>query len=335
MSILVIKPGVSGTVQDAGRKGHRSEGVPLSGAMDPMSFARANLLCGNRLDDAGLEVTLHGMELLFEEDILVAMSGGGSIPAIDGTRLPSDRPLWVKAGSLLRFLPSPSGCRMYLAVGGGILAQNDLGSRSTYEPAGLGGIGGRRLQKGDRLQRQQTNALHKRIAGSLKNDEGSHLTGRWGASVAESGSMPSPGTVRCLRGPEWDRSGEGMRDSLFRKDFTVAKDSNRMGIRLTNEGMERLEFPEMVSSGVSPGTIQMAHDGTLLLLMADAQTTGGYPRIAHVAGADIARCAQLRPGDTVRFIETSLLEAELALLQSWRDLRILSHAIREAFERED
>jgi antagonist of KipI len=126
-----------------------------------------------------------------------------------------------------------------------------------------------------------------------------------------------------------------MRDSLFRKDFTVAKDSNRMGIRLTNPGMERLEFPEMVSSGVSPGTIQMAHDGTLLLLMADAQTTGGYPRIAHVAGADIARCAQLRPGDTVRFIETSLLEAELALLQSWRDLRILSHAIREAFERED
>jgi antagonist of KipI len=334
MSILVVKPGMSAAIQDAGRKGHRSSGVPLSGAMDPVSFSVANLLCGNAMDAPVLEITLHGLELLFEDDLPVALSGGGSVPTLDDIPLPLNRSLVVPAGSLLRFMPSPSGCRMYLALGGGIASQSDLGSCSTYEAAGLGGNGGRRLQKGDRIQRGGPSELCRRIFECLTRHEGNVSFSRWGAALANPLPMESPCPIRCMKGPEWDGFETEVRDDLFKQGFTVAAESNRMGIRLKGmEGM-RMGVDEMVSSGVCPGTVQMAHDGTLLLLMADAQTTGGYPRIAQVAGADMARCAQLRPGDVVRFIETDLREAEKALLDMKRSLRILSHAIHETMDRQ-
>ena len=333
MSILVIKPGISTAIQDAGRMGYRSSGVPLSGAMDPFSFAVANLLCGNSMDAPVLEIALHGLELLFEDDLPVALSGMGSIPTLDDIPLPLNRSLMVRAGSLLRFLPSASGCRMYLALGGGINSQSDLGSCSTYETAGLGGNGGRRLQKGDRIQNGQPSDLCRRILESLGRHEGNAAFGSWGVALRNHPPVKSAFPIRCMKGPEWDGFETVKREDFFKQSLTVATESNRMGIRL--KGMEglRKEGEEMVSSGVCPGTVQKAHDGTLLLLMADAQTTGGYPRIAQVAAADIARCAQLRPGDEVRFIETGLAEAEKALMDMKRGLRILSHAIREKMGR--
>ena len=331
MSILVFKPGMSVTIQDAGRNGHRSSGVPLSGAMDPVSFAVANLLCGNAMDAPALEITLQGLELLFEGDLPIALSGAGSIPTVDGRHFPLNRPVLVKAGSLLRFLPSPMGCRMYLALGGGVLTESELGSCSTYEAAGLGGNGGRRLQKGDRIQRGQPSELCRRIFESLTRDEGVMRTGRWGASFND--AVLTGSGIRCLKGPEWEWLDAKGRQDMFKEGFTVATESNRMGIRLKGHQGMRKSVGEMVSSGVCPGTVQMAHDGTLLMLMADAQTTGGYPRIAQIALADMARCAQLRPGDFVRFIETSLGEAEEALLESKRNLRIMEYAIRETIGR--
>lgn len=334
MSLVVVKPGLSCTIQDGGRKGHRSLGVPSSGAMDPVSFRVANLLCGNRAEEACLEITLHGLELLVEDDTLIALSGSGSEPFVDDVSLPLNRPLLVSAGSLIRFTPSPFGCKMYFAIAGGLIADRDLGSCSTYEAAGLGGIGGRRIRKEDRLHRGTPSNLSRRIADSLTRGMGKVKTGSRGARLQEFVSMETPVILRCITGPEWDRMDEAFRVDFFKETFKVGADSNRMGIRLTGNTAVGHGFGEMVSSGVCPGTVQMAHDGTLLLLMSDAQTTGGYPRIAQVAEADFPRCAQLRPGDRVRFEPVGLQVAEGALLRQRSYIRMLGNAIRETHGRE-
>jgi antagonist of KipI len=333
MSLLVVKPGLSCTIQDAGRRGHRSFGVPAGGAMDPVAYRIANLLCGNRAEEASLEITLHGLELLVEQDVLIALSGGGSTPSIEDIPLPLNRPLLVKAGALIRFLPSSSACRMYLGVCGGLIADRDLGSCSTYEAAGLGGIGGRRVRKEDRLQRGPSSELGRRIGDSLTRRVGKVQTGLWGAKVQEVRSMELPVNLRYTIGPEWEWMHPKSREGFPIESFKVEADSNRMGIRLAWDHAAVSGSREMVSSGVCPGTVQMAHDGTLLLLMSDAQTTGGYPRIVQIAEADLSSCAQLRPGDRVRFHAVGLAEAENALLELKKDIRMLGNAIRETFGR--
>lgn len=334
MSLLIIKTGLTATIQDAGRQGHLSSGVPWSGAMDSLSSGIANLLCGNRQEDPCLEVTLHGMELLVEEDALVALSGGGSTPSVDGTPVPLNRPLLLKAGTLVRFLPSDRGCRMYLALGGGIIARKDLGSCSTYEAGALGGIDGMRMRKGDRLHVGQTSSLGLRIRESLRWETGGLLTGPRASALRVDTGTGGHVALRCTTGPEWDLLDRERRNVFRHETFKVGTDSNRMGIRLKGGSVPGAGWDaEMISSGVVPGTVQMSHDGTLLLLTADAQTTGGYPRIAQVAGADMPLCAQLRPGDGVRFRETGIAEAEKALLEMRRSLRILHNGIMEVFGR--
>lgn len=288
MEVNVIHAGMLTTVQDLGRRGHRAAGVPLGGAMDTFALRLANLLVGNPENTAALEFTLLGPEFEFSAETIVA-AGGGDFGAV-----PLWQPVRVRAGERLKFGPARTGCRGYLAIVGGFEVAPVLGSRSTYLRAAFGGHEGRALRDGDVLRAPD---LARQVVGRW------HIDGR-----ILPGYSPAP-TVRVLRGAQADEFGA----ELFNTEFEVTPRSDRMGVRLAGPALGRATAGDLVSSTVVPGTVQVPPDGQPIVLMADAQTIGGYPQIAHVIGVDLPLVAQLRPGDTLHFSEVTLAEAhELA-----------------------
>jgi len=305
----VARAGQMTTVQDLGRRGHRASGVPLSGPMDPFAFRVANLLVGNPEDAAGLEITLSGLELEFPEAARIALCGA------DFSGVPSWRPLVVKAGERVRLGECRKGCRGYLAVAGGISVPPVLGSRSTYLRAGLGGLDGRMLRDGDKLE--------------IGSDPASPApNGQSGSFFVAPSIIPayskSP-TIRVLRGAQ---AGE-LEKGLYEEEFTVSPRSDRMGLRLNGKAIARRSGADPASAAVVPGTVQVPPDGQPIVLMADAQSIGGYPQAAHVIGVDMPIVAQLRPGDTLRFGEVLLDEAQRLLLRRERELAFLRESVRQ------
>ncbi len=287
----VLRAGGWTTVQDGGRRGFRAEGVPLSGACDPFALRVANLLVGNREDAPALEVTLVGPELRFARDTVVALGGAES----DG--LPAWRPQVVRAGETLRVGPLTRGCRGVLAIGGGIAVDPVLGSASTYVRAGLGGVRGREVRAGDDL------AL---------GDGGAASRGRWTIDPRMLPRYGAATTVRVVAGAQAREFG----DAVGGAEFRVSAQSDRMGLRLEGAAWRRVAGGELVSSPVVPGTVQVPPDGQPIVLLADAQTIGGYPQWGHVIAVDLPVVAQLRPGDRVAFRTVTPGEArELARAQ--------------------
>ncbi|MDB6170081.1 MAG: urea amidolyase related protein [Verrucomicrobia bacterium] len=300
MEITVARGGMLTTVQDLGRRGHRGVGVPLSGAADPFALRMANLLVGNPENAAALETTLVGPELVFTAPVLIAVTGA----TFEG--IPGWRPLEMGAGQRLRLGPARLGCRGYLAVAGGIDVPLVLGSRSTYLRGRMGGFGGRPLHDGDTLSvRAETH----RVAEHWRIDE--RILPAYSAAPR----------VRVIRGAHADEFG----GVLFESEFRIMLQSDRMGIRLGGARLARIGgTDDMVSSAVAPGTIQIPPDGQPIILMADAQTIGGYPQAAHVIAVDLPLVAQLRPGDRVTFAEVSLPEAQ-QLAQAREHILALLH----------
>ena len=332
MSFFVIRPGFSTTIQSSARTGFREYGVPLSGAADMVSFQLANILCGNPPTMPVLEITSHGAEFLLEADALISCCGGGSLPMVNGWPIEMGRPVWVTTSSILSFTPSRLGFRSYLAVYGGFTSRHQLESSSTYTPAALGGFGGRVLHAGDRLSWNDSigfvsQAMVKSLLPKLVN--GFAITS-WGASFFLQAAS-RVGVVRVLEGPEWDWFIQNTDRSFLSQRFIVSDRSNRMGYRLKGLEIESSEKKELISSAVCPGTIQISHDGMPILLMADAQTTGGYPRIVQVCAADLPFCAQLRPGDAVVFKKIQMAQAEALFLHQQRGLRRLETAVSMRF----
>ena len=327
MSLFVIRPGFSTTIQASARTGFREYGIPLSGAMDMVSFQLANILCGNPPTMPVLEMTSHGAEFLLEEDALIACCGGGSLPMVNGRPVEMGRSVWATRSSLLSFTPSNQGFRSYLAVAGGFTSRYQLNSSSTYVPAALGGLGGRALHAGDRLSWDHPTEFvpHAMIKSLMPNVVKGFAISSWGASFYfQRGSRV--GGIRVLEGPEWGWFEQNTDRCFLSQRFIVSDRSNRMGYRLKGFEVESLESKELISSAVCPGTIQISHDGMPILLMAEAQTTGGYPRIVQVCAADLPFCAQLRPGDAVGFEKIQMAEAETLFLQQRRGLRRLEMA---------
>jgi KipI family sensor histidine kinase inhibitor len=301
--VRVIKPGWLTTVQDLGRRGYRASGVPLGGAMDPFALRIANLIVGNPEDAPGLEVTLLGPELEFTADTLVAVTGA----EFEGA--PPWRPLLLRAGERLKFGECRQGCRAYLALRGGIGVAPVLGSRSTYLPGAFGGWEGRALREGDRLELGRG-----RSAGA----EASRALSWRVAPSALPAYSPQP-VLRALPGAQATDFGP----ELWQAEFQVSPRSDRMGLRLAGRKLVRPGSGEMASSPVAPGTLQVPPDGHPILLMADAQTIGGYPQAAHVIGPDLPLAAQLRPGDRFRLREVALEEAHRLARIRERDLAAL------------
>ena len=312
MSILVNKPGLLTTVQDGGRRGLQHIGVVPCGAMDGIALEFANALVGNAPADAALEVTVLGPDLQFEHDALVARCGAAFDARLNGATLPLDRPVLVGKGDRLQVVRAVIGARAYLAVAGGIATAPVMGSRSTYMPARFGGMEGRALRMGDRLP--------------LAKDAASLATARYarlqskkvfdGALRSVAWSVPAltrperePIVVHAMEGRHHDLFDAASQRAFFEVTWRVSPDSNRMGFRLAGPVLARERVAEINSEPACLGTVQVPSGGQPIALMADHQTTGGYPRIAEIAAADVPRLAQLAPGGTVGFARCTLEQA--------------------------
>lgn len=310
MSLRVLRPGVLTTVQDGGRHGLQHLGIVPGGAMDPMAFEFANALVGNREGEAALEITLLGPQFAFEEDALIALCGAEFDATLDGQPLPLDRPVLVRAGARLATGRARRGSRAYLGVAGGFALEPVLGSRSTYLPAGFGGLQGRALRAGDVLPvGPDSAALATERAGRLQmHDVPGMRSVHWSAP-----SLTLPDTeftvVHAMEGRHFGSFDAASQRSLFDATWRVSPASDRMGFRLLGPALARLKRDEILSEPTCLGTVQVPADGVPIALMADHQTTGGYPKIAEIAGADLPRLAQLAPGAALRFARCTLAEA--------------------------
>ena len=302
MSIRVLRPGLMTTLQDHGRHGLQHVGLCPGGAMDPIALALANALVGNDPGEAALEITVIGPELAFEQDALVALCG-----AEFRGNFPHNRPVLAPAGSRFNVGRAVRGARAYLAVAGGFGVEPVLGSRSTYLPGGFGGFEGRALKHGDLLPLREP-AAAARFAKLKKTRDGSV---RWSAPPL---TLPDrePILLHVLEGQHFGSFDSNAQRSFFDTIWKIAPESNRMGFRLAGGALVRSDPQEILSGPTALGTVQVPSNGLPIALMADHQTTGGYPRIAEIVSADVARLAQLAPGGTVHFARCDLgLAAEL------------------------
>lgn len=275
------------SVQDRGRVGWLSSGVARSGAMDRLALDAANLLVGNPLEAAGLEIAGYPFGLRVAVDCLLAVTGAVAEVTLSGRRLP---PWWstaAKAGDELRIDPPREGARVYVALSGGIDVPLLMGSRSTELKSGFGGSDGRALRRGDRL------ALHP--ARSLALPPGG--IGLMPPEARRDRAAP----IRLLAGAEWAEFGEEARRSLIDADWIVSTDLDRQGCRLDGPALVRNGGRELLSHGIVPGTVQVPPSGRPVIQLAEANTCGGYAKIAAVIDADLWRLGQVMPGDRLRF----------------------------------
>ena len=307
MNIRVIAPGLMTTVQDRGRWGWQSRGVPVAGPMDPYSHRMANALVGNDAGLATLEATLLGPELAFDDERIVAVAGASFELTLDSRPAPMGAPFAAAAGSRLTFGRRILGARAYVAVSGGIDVPPTLGSRATHVTSGMGGLDGRALRAGDRLPLGKME--RKSLPGA--SQETPDPFGAAAEGVA---------TVRVLPGPQLDAFVTGTLDILQSAAYRVGSQSDRMGFRLEGPHLVHARGAEIISDATPLGALQVPASGQPILLMADRQTTGGYPKIATVITADVGVCGQLAPGDALRFVVCSMRDALAALIVRERAL---------------
>ncbi|SIT92262.1 biotin-dependent carboxyltransferase family protein [Pontibacter indicus] len=330
MGLEIIKPGMLTTLQDRGRYGHQREGIVTSGAMDTFACRVANLLAGNAADEAVLEITLTGPTIRFTEDQLIALTGADLSPELNGEPVAMWRPFLVKEGCVLSFGAHVSGCRAYLAVSGGFDLPRLMGSFSTYLQAGIGGYQGRALKAGDVIPCHSTTPVAMALfAQAAATPEGHNfLAANWTPDPQlYPAYRPNP-TIRTVKGPEYERFSEISQGQIWTERFQVSAQSDRMGYRLQGVSLYLSEEAELISTAVTFGTVQVPPEGTPIVLMADHQTTGGYPRILQVVRVDLPILAQVVPGQTIGFEEVSLEEAQQLYIRQEQNLMQLARAIQ-------
>jgi biotin-dependent carboxylase-like uncharacterized protein len=319
--LRVAAPGLATTVQDLGRRGYQRLGIPVSGALDPAALALANLAVGNAAGTAALECLYQGPTLLVAADevrVAVAGPGGALDVEINGERqrVPSGQSVTLPHGATLRVVLLPPAISAVLAIAGGIAVPAVMGSRSTYARAKLGGFEGRALQAGDLLPL---------------------------ASVASAGpdqcidaKLLYPGTVRVMLGPQDDYFSAVAVAAFLSTPYTITAASDRMGHRLNGAKLGGSKGFNITSDSIAPGSIQVPGDGQPIILLADRQTTGGYPKIATVISVDIPALGRVGPGTVLRFSRVTVAEAEAcaraaaAEQASWRLIPIGRGGIDEA-----
>ncbi len=313
MSAVVLAPGLLTTVQDLGRPGHRHLGVGIAGALDDFSARVANRLVGNDDNAALLEMTLQGPRLRFERATRIALTGADIDARVGDGVLPGWRPILLPAGSELVLGPCRRGVRAYLAMAGGIDVPRVLGSASTDLRAGLGGVQGRAMQAGDQLAFGDAPAL----------DVDTVRIAPWWIDATPDLDLAHPRPIRVLPGDD----ATSPPDALFAHDWRIGADGNRQGLRLQGPALAAADTRSRVSEPVAPGTVQLPPGGQPIVLLAEAQTIGGYPRIGHVIAVDLPRLAQRRPGDTVRFQPVDAAGAQAARLEQRHRLARMAEAL--------
>ena len=303
-SLRVIAPGLAATLQDCGREGHQRFGVPVSGALDKVSLAIANTLVSNGPGEAALEILAAGLTVMVCAERVTLAVAGTAVPFILETaqavlRIPPFRSITARRGDIVRFPPPKAGAVFYVAAAGGFDVPFEFGSKSTYRRAALGGYKGRVLQAGDDVPLCWPAAP----AGEASSLEV---------------SLSAPDVLRVMRGPNADYFKPSAFETLLASEYTVAPASDRMGLRLQGPSLERAIEGELPSQGTTAGGLQVPSDGQPILLLADRQTTGGYPRIATVIAADLAAAGRLSAGMSIRFQDVSRDDA-VQLLKAQRE----------------
>ena len=311
MSVHVLNPGLLTTIQDIGRHGSQKFGIIVSGAMDSYSMRVANLLVGNAENEGALEITLFGTTLRFDEDTLVAVTGGDLQLTVAGIPVDTWKPLLVRRGSVMKFGFAILGCRAYLAFAGGIAVPCVMDSKSTYIAAGIGGFDGRPLGQGDTISLEDMGESNRRVLRSVERSGG---TTDWSVQYRDLVNTDADQTIRMIEGLEYRKFDEDSLKTLVSEAYTVTPQSNRMGARLEGPALALKEKLELLSEGVTFGTVQIPPNGKPIILMADRQTTGGYPKIGQVITADLGSLSQLKPNSKLRFKLVSHAEAERQLL---------------------
>jgi biotin-dependent carboxylase-like uncharacterized protein len=298
-ALRILKPGILTTVQDLGRIGFQHLGVAASGALDPVGLQAANALVGNAFNTGVLEAAYVGPTFVVDADsVQLACVGADAVIEIlpderasRGTRIPTMRSFQVHRGEVVRIGAISGSALLYIAVEGGFAIEPVLGSVSTFIRGAIGGWQGRSLVAGDLLPLQ-------------RNDS----SGRDDCQLDGLNLLP-PDRFRVILGPQHTFFSERAIKTFFDSEYSVKPSTDRMAIHLDGPKLEHLAGHDIVSDGIALGSIQVPGHGNPLILMADRQTTGGYPKIATVISADLPALGRTRIGDTIAFEQITIEEA--------------------------
>jgi antagonist of KipI len=316
MSIKIIKAGVQTTLQDAGRTGHRNIGIGSGGAMDNFALPIANYLTGNEANKAVVEINFPAPEILFQQDAFISLTGADFSATINEIAVPLWTPLFVKEKSLLKFKQSISGTKLYLAVHGGWQATKWLNSYSTHLKLITSGHYGRALQKDDIINFSTNN---------ISFTENKIFP--WRISQNELDKMYQPlNKIRCIKSAEWHLLDTASKQNFEKNNYIISNQSDRMGYHLTSQPLLLQQPTELISSAADTGIVQLLPGGNCIILMADHQTTGGYPRIVSVIKDDLPKLAQTKPGQSINFTIVSLQDAEDLLIKTQQTLQEIKMA---------
>jgi biotin-dependent carboxylase-like uncharacterized protein len=307
----VLKPGMFTTVQDTGRYHYLRYGVPISGAMDVFSLVVADELVGNNRNAACIETTLIGPELQAMRRTQISITGGTASPKINGNSVPMWQTLEVYEGDIVSFGRMESGCRAYLSIRGGINTSLILGSRSTFVRGGFGGIEGRHLKTGDAIAGFDAPLLE--VEYSTPEELRPQFTRDY--------------KIQVVLGPQADMFTEKGLSTFLSKPYKVSLEADRMGYRLEGPMIEHKEKADIVSDALLPGAVQVPKDGKPIAIMRDAQTTGGYPKIAVATTPDVSLLGQAKPNDTIEFSKITLQKAHEKTREYYKLLTNLSGSL--------
>lgn len=312
MAIEIIKAGIADTLQDEGRFGHQHLGIQPTGCMDLVAAAIANYLTGNQKNELVLECFFPAAQIQFKQNTCIAISGADFMPTLNNQLISINQPVFVKAGDILRFIKKKNGTCCYIAFKDGLFVTPWLNSGSTNLVAGVGGFNGRLLQKGDIIPLANS--------ANTKNEQPIN----WLANANSFYNNHS--IIRIIKGPEWDWLSEDAKNTITSAEFSIAPNSNRMAYTLTGHLLKQKQPSELVSTAVTKGTIQLLPNGTLMVLMADHQTTGGYPRVLQIIKAAIPSFVQQQANNKISFSVVDMQTAAALLLKQERDLLKLKNA---------
>ena len=323
MSLRIIKAGVLDTIQDRGRFGFQHLGINPGGAMDSFAAQSVNVLVGNNANEPVIELHFPASIFLFEQEAMIAITGADFSATINGENIPLWQPIIVAKNSILQFQKWKEGARCYLATREKLNIKKWLNSYSTNIKAASGGFNGRALQKEDMIDFKEKNEYKKIL------QDNDFITLPWKEDILWN-TTPID-RIAVIPGNEWDWLTEKSKSKFLKESFIIDSLADRMGYRLQGT-LQAKESNDIVSSVVSFGTIQLLPGGGMIILMADHQTIGGYPRIAHIASAHLPLLAQKQPGDKIYFRLTDQQHAEDLLLQQQQHLLQLQNACKLKLE---
>lgn len=293
MTIKILNPGLLTTIQDLGRWGFQNVGMTVAGAMDHYSLKVANLLVGNKIDEACIEASFLGPEIEFNTDDIISITGADMSPKINGAPVNMWEAVSVKRGDILKFQGAKSGVRTYIAFGRTLDVPVIMGSKSTFLRGKLGGFNGRKLAKGDEIK-----------LGSEMKSKLYALPEKYIPKYSKTQE------IRVVLGPQKDYFDDDAINTFLSSEYKITNEADRMGYRLEGEKIKHIETPDIISDGIVFGSIQVPGHGSPIVMMADRQTTGGYTKIATVISQDLEKLAQMGAGGSIRFKEVSVEEAQ-------------------------